>query len=413
MSGKVLFQNIENLYSFSGMAAKNGVRVDSSDLGRIPDGALLAENGRVAWVGARKDVPASARDAQVLSLDAQTVMPAFVECHTHLAFGGSRAEEFEWRIQGQNYQEIAAKGGGILSTVKATRALDVADLQSLIQKRADEYLRQGVTLLEVKSGYGLNSETELKSLRAAKAIQGPRIVTTFLGAHALPPEFSSRKQYLDYLIDEVLPQVAKERLAERVDIFIENGFFTPEEARRYFEAACRLGLAITAHVEQLSRSGGVQAALAFKPQSLDHVVHVNDEDIEGLRRENVTAVLLPMADFYLKEAYPPARRLIDAGVRVALSTDYNPGTSPSQDLSTIGVLARLQMRMTLAEVLSAWTVGAAHALGRGGEQGALLPGKSCDFVCLDGNIEELFYSIGHHPITAVFRDGQKCYEKRF
>jgi imidazolonepropionase len=400
---KTVFLNIDELVTMKAASGKAGRRIVEQDLSIISDGAVVAENGKITWIGARKDLPSVSGDE--VSLGGQTVLPAFLECHTHLAFAGDRSEEFEWRMRGMSYQEIATKGGGIVSTVKATR--ESSELLPLMQKRADRFVEQGITTLEIKSGYGLNEETELKSLRLAGQVVGPRIVRTFLGAHSKPPEFSSINEYFEYVLAVLLPKVAKEKLAERVDIFIEKGFFSAEQGSRLFAAAKSLGLRATAHVEQLSHSGGTSAGLASAIDSVDHLVEISDEEIEKLASSTTTAVLLPASDFYLRMKYPRARAMIDAGAIVALSTDYNPGTSPTQDLSFIGVLARLEMKMTLPEVLAAWTVGASTALGKQSVLGSLETGKSCDFSVLDGHVRELFYSVGHHPVSSVWKDGIK------
>jgi imidazolonepropionase len=344
--------------------------------------------------------------AEFVDLKGLTVIPGFVECHTHLLFAGNRAQEFEWRMQGQTYQEISAKGGGILSTVRETRKASVEELLRAGQVRVQNFMRQGVTTLEVKSGYGLDLDTEVKCLQAARLLKGPEIVVTYLGPHSRSPDFPDLNSYMDFMLNTVLPKIAKERLADRVDIYIEQGFYDLDLARTYFAKCRELGLAITAHVEQLSLFGGTDLALEFSPQSVDHVVFIDPKTIQRLGSCETTAVLLPASDFYLKMRYPPARDLLSAGARVALSTDFNPGTSPTQDLSLVGVLARVEMKMTLPEVLIGLTLNAAAALGRSSDLGALTPKKSCNFSVLNGSWRELFYSVGHHPVTEVYRNGQ-------
>lgn len=395
-----------------GVAQKDGRRIQESDLSILKKNAWIAENGRIIWIGPESQLPAT-KSEQEIDLDGATVLPAFVECHTHLAFAGDRAEEFEWRQQGVSYQEIAARGGGIVSTVKATRACDEASLFQLMQKRVNRFVEQGVTTLEIKSGYGLDLDSEMKSLRAAAKIQGPRVVRTFLGPHSKPPEFETIDTYFEFVLERLLPEIAREKLAERADIFIEKGFFSSEQGERYFQKAKSLGLSVTAHVEQLSRSGGTAAALQSGALSVDHVVEINSDEINKIAKSQTVAVLLPASDFYLKMKYPSARALIDQGACVALSTDYNPGTSPTQDLSFVGVLARVEMKMSLPEVLSAWIYGAAKSLKKQADVGSLEVNKSCDFICLDANWRELFYSVGHHPVTQVWKSQQKLFEKKF
>lgn len=403
-----IFTDIQELLTLRDAFANRGRRVSEADLSIVQNAAMAIEDGRVVWVGEQKLLQKDRwKDAELTSLNGATVLPGFVESHTHLVFAGDRSHEFEWRVQGKTYQQIAAQGGGILHTVKQTRAASFEQLLILAQNRANRYLRQGVTTLEVKSGYGLNVETEVKCLKVARAIQGPRIVTTFLGAHSRSPDFDDLDSYMDSLIQQALPQIKHQGLADRVDIYIEKGFFTVEQGRRYFTRAKELGLPITAHVEQLSQFGGTKLALEFNPQSVDHVVFATDADIQTMAKMDTTAVLLPASDFYLKMAYPRAREMIDAGVRVAVSTDFNPGTSPTQDLSLVGLLSRLEMKMSLPEVIAGFTVGAAFALGRAAEIGSLTEGKLADFVVLEGGWRELFVSVGNHPIKQVYLSGEK------
>ncbi|MGE4131725.1 MAG: imidazolonepropionase [Bdellovibrionales bacterium] len=418
MQEKLIFVEIHELVTLSRAAKKGGRHVVEDDLGVIRDGALVCENGRILWRGERQELDRffsgrQDRDAfQTVPLGGRDVLPGFVECHTHLLFAGDRTQEFEWRIQGQTYQEISAKGGGIASTVRATRAASVEELKHLGQTRVNEFVRQGVTAIEVKSGYGLNFETEARILRVAGQLRGPHIVRTYLGPHSKSPEFPDLARYMDHIVEHDLPTIKAERLADRVDIYIEKGFFDLDMGRRYFAKAKELGLPISAHVEQLSAFGGANLALDFSPQSVDHVVYLEPEGIQRLASSDAVAVLLPASDLYLRMKYPPARDLIEAGAAVALSTDFNPGTSPTQDLSLVGVLARLEMRMLLPEVICALTFGAAKALGKDAEWGSLDQGKCCDFMTLDGSWRELFYSIGRHPVQNVYKAGQ-ILEKSF
>jgi len=403
-----VFEDIPELLTLQGAARKGGRRVTEEDLSIIRDAAIVSSEGLICWVGPRAQLTGEILESfgtepEFVTLAGRRVMPAFVEPHTHLVFAGNRAHEFEWRMQGQSYQEISAKGGGILSTVAATRQASFDQLQNLAQQRADRFLAQGVTLLEVKSGYGLDSETEIKSLQVARRLTGPDVVTTYLGPHSRSPDHPDLAAYMKHICDEVLPRVVAEKLADRADIYIENGFYPLELARTYFETVQRLGLSVTAHVEQLSDFGGTELALEFKPQSVDHVVYISDKVISLIASSDTTAVLLPASDFYLKMRYPPARHLIEAGARVALSTDFNPGTSPTQDLSLVGVLARMEMKMSLSEVICAFTLGGAHALGRQKHLGSLESGKRCDFITLESEWRDLFYSVGHHPVHSVWK----------
>lgn len=408
-----LFTDIETLYTFSGAAAKSGRKIASSDLHPIRNAVVLEDNGQVLWVGPKSDFNKKRKEIlknkkfKIVSLKAKTVFPAFIDCHTHLIFAGNRKNEFEMRNQGATYQEIAAEGGGILSTVRATRAAKDSELLSLAQERAQKLLDQGVTTVEVKSGYGLNHETELRLLNVAKKIKNIRVIKTYLGPHSLPPENRSPENYINEIIEKTLPEIQKKKLAERVDVFVENGFYSLELAEKYAVAAQKMGFELTAHAEQLSRTGASALYARLRAASVDHLVCINKKDIQNLSKSETTCVLLPSSDFYLKINYPPARELIDAGACVALSTDFNPGTSPTLDLSFIGVLARLEMKMSLAEVFSALTVGAAHALGLQYKLGSLEPGKFCDFIVTNAELSDFFYQIGSHPVLQTIKNGKK------
>lgn len=409
----LLFTNISEALTLTGVAQKYGRKVQATDLAPIKDAAIAVVNGRIAWIGSQKSLRKSdqsqifgRKKPKEIDLQKRSLVPGFVECHTHLLFAGDRRQDFELRNQGITYQEIAARGGGIRSTMRATREASSKTLQKLGQRRVQRFIDQGVTTLEVKSGYGLDLKSEIKILKAAKVLTGPEIITTFLGPHSLPPEFKDYDQYLIYLENEVLPLVAKKKLAERVDIFIEQGFFSNNQAEKWFSAAKALGLKIVAHTDQLTAGGGSRLSLRYQALSVDHAVHLHADEIKLLAASETTAVLLPTSDFYLKVAYPEARKMIDAGARVALATDFNPGTSPSQDLSLVGVLARLEMKMTLPEVIAAYTYNAAAALDRQNQIGSLEVGKNADFAVIDGSWSELFYEVGYHPVHSIWRQGR-------
>jgi imidazolonepropionase len=389
-----------------GAAEKGGRRVEAADLGQINDGCFVELGGRIAWVGRRRDLPPefAGRSCLRVDLGGRCALPAFVESHTHLVYAGSRADEFESRCQGATYQEIAGAGGGILATVRATRAASLAALARGAQERADAFARQGVATLEAKSGYALDAAGEVKLLEALGRVRGPRVVRTFLGAHAIPPEAGGAASHLAAMA-ALFPEIRRRKLASRVDAFIEAGYFEPALAEGYLVEALRLGFAVAAHAEQLTHSGGAKLAARLGARSVDHLVRVDDADAAALAASETTCVLLPAADLYMDCPYPPARKLIEAGARVALATDLNPGSSPTLDLSLVGVLARARMKMSLPEVITAYTVAGAHALGLGEEVGALTPGRRCDFAVLSGSWRDLFYSVGHAPVAATARDG--------
>lgn len=387
-----------------------------SDLGIIQDGALAAgADGRIVAVGTTAQVRASvALDPEALVLDAggRAVLPGFVDCHTHAVFAGDRADELAQRLQGAEYLEILARGGGILSTVRATRA---ATQEELVERGAGflaEMLRHGTTTVEIKSGYGLTVEDELKMLRAIRALarQGPMgVVPTFLGAHAVPREFRGRADaYLGLVVGEMIPRVAREGLARFCDVFCERGAFSLEQGRRVLEAGRTHGLTPKLHADQKTALGGAHLAAEMGAVSADHLEHATEEGIRALARAGTVAVLLPGAAFMLMESVQvPARRLLQAGVPVALATDFNPGTSPILSMSMVVGLACLQRLLTPAEAVVAATLNAAHALGLGHEVGSLEPGKRADLVILDAPSHlHLPYWLGRNLVRTVIKDGR-------
>ncbi|MBO9667561.1 MAG: imidazolonepropionase [Bdellovibrio sp.] len=407
-----LLKNISTLLTLEGAARKEGRRVLEEDLGVLEKQAVLFDKGMIQWVGPTGKVPKALAKKNVKEIDmkGKTVLPGFVECHTHLVFAGDRAAEFEMRNQGVSYQEIAAKGGGILSTMRHTRKASVKELAATGQDRLNHFISQGVTTVEVKSGYALNLKDELKVLQAVKDLQGARTVATFLGAHALPPEYKTYESYLEFLADEVLPVVKKKKLARRVDVFIEKGFFSAEASERYLRKAQEMGFEILIHADQMSLSGGSDLAVKLGALSGDHLLQITDREIKALAKSEVTCVMLPTADLYTRTKYPPAKELIEAGARVALATDFNPGTSPTQDLNLVGLLSRLEMKMTLPQVIAGYTVGAAHALNLQKEVGSIEVGKSADILCIEQDWKCLFYGVGERPKKAVFSRGKKVFD---
>lgn len=369
--------------------------------------AMIVENGLISWIGPQSKIPKKVKFKSELDLKKKMILPAFIECHTHSVFAGSRADEFEMRNNGVSYLDIAKKGGGILSTMKKTRKASLNDLVETTQKRVNHFLKQGVATVEIKSGYALDLKNEIKTLEVLQQIKKARVVPTFLGAHAKPPEFDSYSAYLKYLAEKVLPVVKKKKLSNRVDIFIEKNFFEVPEAKDYLSAAKRLGFEVVIHANQLSLSGGAELALELEAMSADHVIHLTDETINYFARNKTVAVLLPAADLYMKCPYPPARKLIDSGATVALATDYNPGSCPTQDLSLVGLLARLEMKMTLPEVFQAYTINAAKALGIDQEEGSLAIGKRANFISTEAELTDFFYSAGAMPEHELFIRGNR------
>ncbi|HEU5303951.1 MAG TPA: imidazolonepropionase [Gemmatimonadales bacterium] len=358
------------------------------DIHAIPDAALAwDEDGVIRWAGPEKELPAEYRRAGRQDAGGRLVIPGLIDCHTHLAFAGWRADEFEQRIRGQTYLDIARAGGGITSTVRQTRAATEEDLVQRAACVLEQMLALGITTVECKSGYGLETEAELKLLRVYRRLashQPVRLVPTFLGAHVVPPEFRDNRQaYLDLVITEMIPAVARERLAASCDVFVEDSAFGADEAGRIFQAARAAGMAARLHADQLTSGGGAELAAAVGALSADHLEFVSEDGISALATAGVVAVSLPLATLYLGQKPMPARRLIEAGVPVAVATDFNPGSAPSYHLPLALTLACTLQRMTPSESLKGATVYAARAVGLESQVGSLEPGKQADFAVID------------------------------
>jgi imidazolonepropionase len=356
------------------------------DIHAIPD-AAMAWDDVIRWVGPENDLPAEYRRAERLDAGGRLVIPGLIDCHTHLAFGGWRADEFEQRILGRSYLEIARSGGGIASTVRQTRA---ATEQQLLERAScflSGMLALGVTTVECKSGYGLALDSELKLLRVYRGLaakQPVRIVPTFLGAHIVPPEFQeNRSGYVDLLVDRMIPAVAREKLAACCDVFVEGSAFSVAEARRILLAGQSVGLASKLHADQLAGGGGAERAGELGAISADHLEHISEPGMRAMATAGVVAVSLPLASLYLQQPPMPARQLIEAGVPVAIATDFNPGSAPSYHLPLALTLACTVQRMTPAEALKGATVYAARAVGLEALTGSLEPGKAADFAVID------------------------------
>jgi imidazolonepropionase len=380
--------------------------------GAIEDGAVATENGRIAWVGPRAELPGAPEELsrKVHDLDGRWLTPGLIDCHTHLVYGGDRAAEFELRLKGASYAEIAQAGGGIVATVAATRAASEDDLLRAARLRLAALLAEGVTTVEIKSGYGLELETELKQLRVARALGESLLVTvqtSFLGAHALPPEFAGRAEdYIDAVV-AMLPEVAASGLADAVDAFCETIAFSPEQTARVFEAARALGLPVKLHADQLSDLGGAALAARYGALSADHLEYTSDEGVAALAAAGTVAVLLPGAFYVLRETrVPPVDALRAAGVPIALATDCNPGSAPVTSLLLMLNMGCTLFRLTPEEALAGVTRHAATALGLGASHGTLEAGKAADFAVWD--IErpaELAYRVGFNPLAYAVKDG--------
>jgi imidazolonepropionase len=376
--------------------------------GELPDGAVAVKDGRISWVGPRAEAP---RAASVHDCGGRWLTPGLVDCHTHIVHAGNRSDEFEARLNGASYEEIAQRGGGIMSTVRATRAAGDDELLRQSLPRVRSLLAEGVTTLEVKSGYGLDAATEAKMLRVARRIGEllpVRVRTTFLGAHALPPEFAGRADaYVDELCERMLPQLVREGLVDAVDAFCERIGFSNAQTERVFACARALGLPVKLHAEQLSDQGGAQLVARYGGLSADHLEHVTPDGIAAMAAAETVAVLLPGAYYFLRETVaPPVAALREAGVPIALATDCNPGTSPLSSILLTMNLACTLWRLTPQEALAGCTANAAHALGLQHEIGTLEAGKRADFALWD--IErpaDLAYAIGFNPCRGVVNGG--------
>ena len=388
------------------------VRRDLPDLGVIERGVIAMRDGRIAFAGAQSDFPADAEAAQRIDCEGRWITPGLIDCHTHLVYGGNRAHEFELRLQGASYEEIARAGGGIVSTVAATRAASEADLVVSALPRLDALIAEGVTTLEIKSGYGLNAETEMRQLSAARTLGRNRQVairTTFLGAHALPAEAEGDKdRYIDLVCGEMLPAVARAGLADAVDAFMEGIAFSGEQTARVFRAAKALGLPVKLHADQLSNLGGAALAAEFSALSADQLEHTDAAGAAAMAKAGTVAVLLPGAFYFIRETNkPPVELFRKHGVNMALATDCNPGSSPLTSLLLATNMGATLFRMTVSECLAGVTREAARALGILGETGTLEAGKWCDLAIWD--IErpaELVYRIGFNPLHARVWRGQ-------
>ncbi|WP_188259742.1 imidazolonepropionase [Azospirillum tabaci] len=389
----------------------NGHAATMASGGVLRDAAIAVKDGRIAWIGAARDRPAG-RAAEEHDLGGRWVTPGLIDCHTHLVFGGNRAREFEMRLEGATYEEIARAGGGIASTVAATRAADEDSLIASATVRLQRLLAEGVTAVEVKSGYGLDLATERRMLRAARAL-GERfpvtVRTTGLAAHALPPEFAGRADdYIALVCDEILPTLAAEGLLDAVDAFCERIAFSPEQTARVFDTARRLGLPVKLHADQLSDGGGAALAARYNALSADHVEHTGEEGARAMAAAGTVAVLLPGAFYMLRETkLPPIELFRRHGVPMAVSTDCNPGTSPAVSLLLMLNMACTLFRLTPQEALAGVTRNAAQALGMAATHGTLEPGKAADLAVWDvGDPAELCYWLGANPCTAVVRGGR-------
>lgn len=392
---------------------------DMSDIGIIEHGSVVVENGLITFVGS--DVEAEryvhTLNGHINTIDAagKIVTPGLIDAHTHIVFGGSREKELEMRLNGAKYIDILKAGGGILQTTTSTREATEEQLIQETSKRLNRFLQYGVTTVEVKSGYGLTLEDELKQLRAAKKLNEKHpvdLVSTFMGAHAVPVEYKENPdEFVRLVIEEMIPRVAEENLAEFCDVFCEEGVFTIQQSEQILEAGKVYGLKPKIHADEIVQFGGAELAAKVGAVSADHLLQASDEGIKQMAKSGVIAVLLPGTAFFLMEKPANARKMIEAGVPVALSTDRNPGSSPTESLPFIMNLACLTMKMTPAEVLTACTINAAHAIGRADEVGSIEVGKKGDLVLFDApNYQTLQYNYAVNLVDTVIKKGQVIVE---
>ena len=391
-----------------------------SELAIIKDGALLVSGGRISAVGTRQQIEArrDAKRAEKLALGGRVVLPGFVDSHTHLIHAATRAEEFELKIRGTSYEEIAKRGGGILSSVKRVRAATADTLKTRARAALEEFTSCGTTTVEAKSGYGLNLASELKILRLHQELQHEQpldIVSTFLGAHVVPSEYRHKargtEEYISLLLETILPEVSSEKLAQFCDVFCDRGAFSRAQSERILTEGQAHGLAPRLHGEQLSHTGATQLAVQLGAASCDHLEHVTDEDICALAKSDTVATLLPGCDFHLGwRKYAPARKLIESGAIVALATDYNPGTSPTVSMPMVLSLACSELRMSPGEAISAATVNAAFSLKRDSTVGSLEIGKQADLAVFEvEDYREIPYYFGMQRCWMTIKRGEIIY----
>ncbi len=406
---------IRNLSQIATPAGRTGVRGPAMrELRLIERAAILIDDGRFAYVGTEHDLPRDRKITGEIDGHGATALPGFVDSHTHIPFAGFRESEFNRRLRGETYEQIAASGGGIASTVHATRAASEESLVTNIVARAETMARHGTTTAEAKSGYGLDKACELKQLRAirtAASRSAVRLVPTCLAAHEFPPESrgseAAREGWVSTIIGEILPAVAEEKLARFCDAFVERGVFTRDQGGRVLRAAAQLGMEARLHADEMSDTDGAALAVELGAASADHLMHISDRGIAALAASGTVASLLPATSFFLMSGrYAPARQLIDRGAVMSLSTDCNPGSSMTESMQIAIQLATLQMKMTVEESITAATLNGAHSLRLADEIGSIEEGKRADFILLDApNYLHLVYHFGVNLVTAVYRDG--------
>jgi imidazolonepropionase len=416
MDGNILIKNASQLVTCSGFKAKAGREM--SGLHIIEDGAVVIEEGMITAVGKTRDICGEVKQSfeNVIDASGKAVLPGFIDPHTHLVFAGHRADEFAWRLQGDRYMDILARGGGILNTVRATRKAGKKELIPVAMSRLDRLLAHGVTTVEGKSGYGLDLKTEVKQLEVMASLTKRHpidIIPTFLGAHAIPEEYRGRADaFIGYMADEVLPAVADLKLSGFCDVFCEAGVFSVAQSRRLLEKARDLGMKLKLHADEMTPFGGAELAADLGAVSADHLLFASDEGIRRIAAAGVVAVLLPATAFCLKAGYARARAMIDAGCPVALATDLNPGSAFTESIPLIFALATLQMGMSIEEAVSAMTINAAAAIGRADRIGSIDVGKKGDLILLEfPSYRYLPYHTAVNSVEMVVKAGKIVFDR--
>jgi imidazolonepropionase len=415
--GSMIVKNASEIVTCSGFKAKSGKEM--AELHLVYDGAVVIENGVITAADSGGAVLKGLNEDgfDVVDAGGMAVLPGFVDSHTHFVFGGDRVDEFHWRLGGDSYMEIMRKGGGILNTVKATRKASKEELVLSGKKRLDSMLSFGVTTVEGKSGYGLDRDTELKQLEAMielDKVHPVDVVRTYLGAHVVAPEYDGREDaYLDFIIENVLPAVSGNALADFCDVFCEKNVFSVEQSERLLKKAKAGGLGLKIHADEIVQTGGAELAAELQAVSADHLLQASDRGLKAMAESGVIATLLPGTAFSLKEGYARARFMIDSGLPVALATDMNPGTFCSESISFVFALAAMYMNMSTEEIVTALTINAAAALGRAGTIGSINRGKKGDLVILDSpSYRHIPYRTGTNIVDKVIKNGVLVYRKQ-
>jgi imidazolonepropionase len=421
MNGNMIIENAAQLVTCSGFSAKKGKEM--AELKIIEDGAVIIKDGVIEAVGQSGDIEkefkksnADQSEFDVIDARDKSVLPGFVDSHTHLVFGGYRAEEFSWRLRGDSYMEIMERGGGIVNTVEATRQVSAEELLQSGIKRLNSMLSFGVTTVEGKSGYGLDRETEIKQLEVMARLNQIHyldVVPTFLGAHAVPQEYKGKQDaFIDFMASDVLPRVADQNLAEFCDIFCEKSVFSIEQSRRLLSRAKELGLKLKLHADEIIQLGGAELAAELGAVSADHLLQASDRGIKDMAAAGVVATLLPATAFSLKEAYANARKMIDSNCAVALATDFNPGSCFTESIPLVFALATLHMNISTEEAISALTINGAAALDRADQIGSIDAGKKGDLIVLEfPSYTYIPYHLGVSTVEKVIKHGNLVFDK--